>query len=97
MMLPGTDMTRVGERPRHSVVKPSCRAIFLKPSSVELKVLRCTCSTAQSAETAAPVAEGPTGATQPSTLLFMKNTSLQHAVTPRLEGRKAFGLEIGIF
>lgn len=48
MTFPGTAIIKVGERPLHNVKIPSFRAIFLKPSRVELKVLRCVSSAAQS-------------------------------------------------
>ena len=41
-------MTRVGDRPRHNVERPSLRAILRRPSSVELNVRRLVSSTAQS-------------------------------------------------
>src|SRR3569833_2312573 len=93
MMFAGTAMAREGDRPRHDVVKPSLRAIFLSPSSVELKVRCCGCSTAQSVAPAGgtPIPPILVPATQYSALLFIKKTSRQHAVTPRLDGRKVFG------
>lgn len=101
MTFAGIDMTRVGERPRQRVVGPSVRAIFLRPSSVEVKVLRRVSSTAQSAAwedseasegfRVATVAEderfSALVAIQKGEVLFTQKTSRQQEVTPRLGGR----------
>ena len=82
-------MTRVGERPLHRDVIPSCRAIFCNPSRVELNVLRRASSTAQSAVDASEelnMAEGLV-AMQKDEALFTQKTSRQQAVTPRFGGR----------
>lgn len=85
-------MTSVGDSPRHKVVTPSLREIFLNASKVELNVRLCVSSTAQSSAAAefafliVPIS-GP--ATQYSMLLPIKKTSRQHAVTPRFGGGDA--------
>jgi hypothetical protein len=86
MIFPGTVIANVGDSPRHNVVMPSFRAIFLNPSNVELNVFLCVSSTAHSAPTRliSPTF-GP--AMQYSALLFAKKTSRQQAVTPRFGGR----------
>jgi hypothetical protein len=79
-------MTKVGERPRHSVLGPSFRAIFRRPSKVLLIVVRsvsCTAHATLAGFTGATV--GP--ATQYGVLLLIQKTSRQHAVMPRLGGR----------
>jgi hypothetical protein len=43
-MFPGTVIASVGDNPRHSVVIPSFRAIFLRPSNVELNDLLLDCA-----------------------------------------------------
>src|SRR5580692_7848426 len=91
MILAGTVITRVGDNPRHKVVIPSLRAIFRSPSKVEVNARLCVSSTAHSAPltTAVPFPNPLylVPATQYSAWLFMKNTSRQHAVTPRFGGR----------
>lgn len=81
----GTVITSVGERPLHNVVIPSFRAIFRKPSKVELIVLLSVSSTAHAAveRLISPILGA---AKQYSPLL--KKTSRQHAVTPRFGGRE---------
>jgi len=90
MMFPGTVIASVGDNPRHNVVIPSFRAIFLRPSNVELNDLLCVSSTAHSAP---PKVISPTfgPAMQYSALLFAKKTSRQQAVTPRFGGRELNG------
>src|SRR5271156_3654273 len=86
MTFAGIAISRVGLKPRHSVKKPSFRAIFLSPSKVELNVLRCVSSTAQSAmAVAAGTAPFPL-AKQNCALSPTQNTSRQHAVIPRSGG-----------
>lgn len=87
-------MTRVGLRPRHNDLGPSLRAIFRRPSSVEVNVLRLVSSTAHSVAddaallgAAAPMALRLGPAMQKRALLFTQNTSRQQAVTPRFGGR----------
>lgn len=87
-------MTRVGLRPRHRDLGPSLRAIFRRPSRVEVKVLRLVSSTAHSVAdeaallgAAAPMALRLGPAMQKRALLLIQNTSRQQAVTPRFGGR----------
>src|SRR3954453_16003671 len=80
MIFPGTVIRSVGESPRHNVVIPSFRAIFLSPSNVELNARFCVSSTAHSVPANSPIL-GP--ARQYSPLFVAKKTSRQHAVTPR--------------
>ena len=101
MTLAGIAMTRVGDRPRQRDVGPSFRAIFRKPSSVEVKVFRLVSSTAQSVAgvTDVEVREGlrvarvaeedslGAAAMQKGEVLFTQKTSRQQAVTPRFFGR----------
>lgn len=90
MTLAGTAITRVGLRPRHNELRPSCLAILRSPSRVEVKVLRCVSSTAHSvteAEDSDATLEEEGVATQNWALLLTQKTSRQHAVTPRLVGR----------
>lgn len=84
MTLPGTAIANVGVSPRHNVVGPSFRAIFLIPSNVELNVLRCVSSTAH--PVAASVLAIPLPARQKSPLFPTKKTSLQHAEMPKFGG-----------
>jgi len=85
MIFAGTVMSSVGDKPRHNVLIPSFRAIFLNPSNVELKVLLWVSSTAHSAP-ATLTSPNFGAAKQYSALLVAKNTSRQQAVTPRLGG-----------
>jgi hypothetical protein len=95
MTLPGTAIANVGVNPRHNVVGPSFRAIFLMPSNVELNVLRCVSSTAQSA--AIPSLAVPLPAKQKSPLFPTKKTSLQHAVTPRFGGSSLKSFKFAVY
>jgi hypothetical protein len=86
MTFAGTDITKVGESPLHSVLGPSFCAIFRNPSHVLFIVLRSTSSTAH------PTSAGFSGdmvgpATQNGALLFIQKTSLQHADMPMFGGR----------
>lgn len=101
MTFAGMDIASVGESPRQRVVGPSLRAIFLRPSSVEVKVFRRVSSTAQSAAwvdseerdgfRVATVAEDERfsglAAIQKGEVLFTQKTSRQQVVTPRFGGR----------
>ena len=100
MTFPGTAIISVGERPRHSVVIPSFRAILRKPSTVELIVRFSTSATAQFSAAARSLREDDAGpvaadavreasATQYGALLFTQKTSLQQDVTPSSGGRFA--------
>ena len=83
-------ITSVGVRPRQREVSPSLRAIFRRPSSVDVIVLRRVSSTAQSVVERGErceMLEVAGDAMQNWALLFTQNTSLQHAVTPRFGGR----------
>ena len=102
MTLAGIAITSVGDKPRQRDVGPSLRAIFRKPSRVEVNVFRRVSSTAKSAPGAvdvevragfrvAMVAEEDVGLTlaamQKGEVLFTQKTSRQQAVTPRFLGR----------
>ena len=103
-------MTRVGERPRHREVGPSCRAILRSPSKVEVKFRRRVSSTAQSAaeddvddidglRVARVAVEEGLPAMQIGEVLLTQKTSRQQAVTPIFEGRFAkfeegFGMKL---
>lgn len=83
-------MASVGLNPLQSVGNPSFRAIFFRPSMVELNVRRRVSSAAQSemiasSMTAAEFGEGV--ATQNWLWFCTQKTSRQHAVTPRSGGR----------
>src|SRR6478735_8415640 len=82
-MFEGTAMTSVGDSPRQRVVTPSLRAIFRRPSKVELKVRRCTSSTAHSAGAGGATIPSILGAArQNSALPPEKKTSRQQDVIP---------------
>jgi hypothetical protein len=79
-------MTRVGERPLHSVRGPSFCAILRRPSHVLLIVLRSTSSTAHTASAGLRgVRVGP--ATQMGALWLIQKTSRQQVEIPRFGGR----------
>ena len=92
MTLAGMAMTRVGDRPRQRDVGPSLRAIFRRPSKVEVNVFLRDSSMAQSEAMAglrvAMVAdEEGLAAMQKGEVLFTQKTSRQQAVTPIFLGR----------
>ena len=101
-------MTSVGDSPRHKELNPSLRAIFRRPSTVDVYVLWRVSSTAQFAATseeaeiaglrAVYVEDGVPLARQKDDVLLTQKTSRQHAVTPMLGGRlenadRCFGRE----
>ena len=89
----------MGERPRQREPSPSFRAIFRKPSKVELNVLWRVSSTAQSTrgrdaeedgcEKAVMVGTAFSAAMQKDEVLLTQKTSRQQAVTPRFGGKFA--------
>lgn len=90
-------MTRVGDSPRHRDQSPSWRAIFRRPSKVEVNVFRRVSSTAQSTagvevdeddDVSELIADVEASVTmQTEVVLLTQNTSRQHADTPRFGGR----------
>src|SRR6187551_2012933 len=99
MTFPGSAMARVGVKPRQSVVNPSLRETLRKPSNVDVNVACLVRSTEQSPGTLGgmPIPSIFVSARHCSALLFMKKTSRQQAVTPRLEGRKALAGDVASF
>lgn len=91
-------MSRVGLRPRHSDRDPSCRDILRSPSRVDVNVLRCVSSAAQSDARAAGewlmlgARFCPT--MQNWALSPTQNTSRQHDVTPIFGGSSLKALEL---
>jgi hypothetical protein len=86
MTFAGTAMTSVGESPLQRVLGPSFCAIFRNPSHVLLIVLRSTSSTAHDMLLAGLTGAMVGPATQKGALLFIQNTSLQHADIPMFGG-----------
>lgn len=88
----------MGLSPRHNDLVPSFRAIFLRPSIVDVNLVFCVSSAAHAAIDlfgSLSVIDMAGVATQYAVLLDTQNTSRQHEVMPRLGGRFVKEYECG--